>query len=101
MVELMEQSASARNPDNLKVTNPDIWADCPAILSFLADTATHSLDELLEHVFLSHEGKAESFCDLGSRCAIQCLHSKLPFCCNESNQLRMKENFLSKQNNNY
>ena len=61
MVELMEQTTSALNPDDLKVTNPNAWNDCPTILSFLADTATHSLDELLGHEFLSHAGNSNSF----------------------------------------
>ena len=61
MVELMEQSTSALNPDDLKVTRPEAWTDCPAILSFLADTATHSLNELVKHAFLTYQSGSESF----------------------------------------
>ena len=52
MVELMEQKTSALNPNDLKVTNPESWTDHPEILAFLANTDTHSLEELLSHPFI-------------------------------------------------
>ena len=53
MVELMEQTTSALNPNSLKLNEPKKWIESPDILSFLADTDTHTLEELSAHKFLT------------------------------------------------
>lgn len=61
MVELMEQTTSARNPNSLKIIHPDLWTDDPQILQFLADTDTNSLDELLKHPFIPQDSDYSRF----------------------------------------
>ena len=57
----MEQTTSALNPSDLKIRNPEAWTDFPDILSFIADTSTVSLKELLKHSFLPLEDSYACF----------------------------------------
>lgn len=61
MIEFIELRTSAFNFSELKVTEPERWADCPDIFFFLADTATYSLGELSNHTFVSVKGDSECF----------------------------------------
>ena len=61
LVELMEQTTSALNPNDLKIKDPETWTDHPDILAFIADTNTHSLTELTKHAFLPAENNYGCF----------------------------------------
>ena len=52
MVELMEHTTSALHPNEHKIRNPEHWEKNDNILTFLADTQTSLLAELLAHDFM-------------------------------------------------
>ena len=52
-IELAEPTTSALDPAGLALRFPEHWAATPDIIAFIANTATHSLQDLLRHSFLA------------------------------------------------